>query len=436
MKKFYSVLALAAAACLTAQAADVKPAAVAVQKASELDLNKVAAPAPQKAPAYAPAANMAELGGIYNGTYELPFKDYDTQSGEFAVVPTGDNKVNVYGITSDPLPGTVDFSKGTITLPGTFDLGDKNFGGTLGTKQVILYTYVANQATGKWEKKENEPFILDIVEGGLKSREGYCYIGDVIGTTSSMITGGYDFNLIKQNEENPEQWHTTGEATFIDDAYFMPIWNWAYFGLSGTPSLTCQFQRSSADENLVALYNPYGGLNDYVHSLGAQFAEDDLNEGDLPGRIVINIANKQCVYVPFTYVGAISTTLFFGTNTEATQIAEGSTTEELIDFMGVDALSNYNEATKVITLKNCLFTARGWRNASWHDIFAEDAPENECPTDMFTIMLPEVESGIKNITVDENAPVEYFNLQGIRVENPAKGLYIKRQGNTATKVIL
>ncbi len=44
-------------------------------------------------------------------------------------------------------------------------------------------------------------------------------------------------------------------------------------------------------------------------------------------------------------------------------------------------------------------------------------------------------SGITDINVDNaNAPVEYFNLQGIRVENPANGLYIRRQGNKVEKV--
>ena len=45
-------------------------------------------------------------------------------------------------------------------------------------------------------------------------------------------------------------------------------------------------------------------------------------------------------------------------------------------------------------------------------------------------------SGIADITVDENAPVEYFNLQGVRVANPENGLYIRRQGNKATKVLV
>lgn len=45
-------------------------------------------------------------------------------------------------------------------------------------------------------------------------------------------------------------------------------------------------------------------------------------------------------------------------------------------------------------------------------------------------------TGIDDVTVDENAPVEYYNLQGVRVENPANGLYIRRQGNKATKVLV
>lgn len=44
-------------------------------------------------------------------------------------------------------------------------------------------------------------------------------------------------------------------------------------------------------------------------------------------------------------------------------------------------------------------------------------------------------SGVQNIASEENAPVEYYNLQGVRVANPENGLYIKRQGNKVQKVI-
>lgn len=46
-------------------------------------------------------------------------------------------------------------------------------------------------------------------------------------------------------------------------------------------------------------------------------------------------------------------------------------------------------------------------------------------------------SGVADAVVsDVNAPVEYYNLQGIRVDNPANGVYIRRQGNTVTKVLV
>ncbi len=52
----------------------------------------------------------------------------------------------------------------------------------------------------------------------------------------------------------------------------------------------------------------------------------------------------------------------------------------------------------------------------------------------FTLTAPEVPSGLENIELTET-PV-YYNLQGIRVENPQHGLCIRVQGGKATKVFL
>lgn len=55
----------------------------------------------------------------------------------------------------------------------------------------------------------------------------------------------------------------------------------------------------------------------------------------------------------------------------------------------------------------------------------------------YSLYNDEAYSGISDIAVDdENAPVEYFNLQGIRVDNPDSGLYIRRQGGTTAKVLV
>ena len=46
-------------------------------------------------------------------------------------------------------------------------------------------------------------------------------------------------------------------------------------------------------------------------------------------------------------------------------------------------------------------------------------------------------TGVESISVEDSAaPVEYFNLQGVRVENPENGLYIVRQGNKVSKQLI
>lgn len=46
------------------------------------------------------------------------------------------------------------------------------------------------------------------------------------------------------------------------------------------------------------------------------------------------------------------------------------------------------------------------------------------------------DTAVGDIAVDENAPVEYFNLQGVRVADPFKGVYIVRQGSKVSKRII
>lgn len=61
---------------------------------------------------------------------------------------------------------------------------------------------------------------------------------------------------------------------------------------------------------------------------------------------------------------------------------------------------------------------------------------NEADPFTFTVnMLYDPESGVDGITADDAAPV-YYDLNGRQVLNPEKGIYIKKQGNNVTKVIL
>ena len=56
------------------------------------------------------------------------------------------------------------------------------------------------------------------------------------------------------------------------------------------------------------------------------------------------------------------------------------------------------------------------------------------------LWLGESTSGINNVVADNenniNAPVVYYNLQGVQVANPQGGIFIRKQGNQTSKVIL
>ena len=53
------------------------------------------------------------------------------------------------------------------------------------------------------------------------------------------------------------------------------------------------------------------------------------------------------------------------------------------------------------------------------------------------LLVPDNTTGATNLVIDNNdCAVEYYNLQGVRVSNPENGIFIRRQGNKISKIIL
>lgn len=53
-----------------------------------------------------------------------------------------------------------------------------------------------------------------------------------------------------------------------------------------------------------------------------------------------------------------------------------------------------------------------------------------------TVTFTAGDAGVEGIAADLNAPAVYYNLQGQKVNNPSKGLYIIKQGNKTVKAIV
>lgn len=51
-------------------------------------------------------------------------------------------------------------------------------------------------------------------------------------------------------------------------------------------------------------------------------------------------------------------------------------------------------------------------------------------------MTKQGSSAVSEIAADENAPVEYFNMQGMKVANPENGIFVRRQGKKVSKVVI
>jgi hypothetical protein len=76
---------------------------------------------------------------------------------------------------------------------------------------------------------------------------------------------------------------------------------------------------------------------------------------------------------------------------------------------------------------------------AWADYATDDQTTHPSQYEYYYFYLPSSLSAVKDVVVaeeDSEAPVEYFNLQGVRVANPQSGLYIKRQGSKASKVLV
>ena len=62
--------------------------------------------------------------------------------------------------------------------------------------------------------------------------------------------------------------------------------------------------------------------------------------------------------------------------------------------------------------------------------------EKHLPITKLLFLPPTGSSSIVDANVDANVPVEYYNLQGLKVAKPENGIFIKKQGSKTTKVVL
>ena len=224
-------------------------------------------------------------------------------------------------------------------------------------------------------------------------------------------------------EYNEDEWTYIGEADFQEP--WFQVW---YEGEA--PIYPVPVYRNKEADAQFMLKAPFGPGTPW----------EDVTEGTEPGYILFSIGDPNCVLVqPLVYSLTLPLNItgdgsqpyqVFCYNMEGFEyVFNQETTDDIklnftMDRMNV---SNFDATTRTVSLYNARFSVK---QALLNQLYYDENSEG-------FIVLPENYDGVKTIGMeDANAAVEYFNLQGMKVQNPQKGqVVIVRQGNKASKQI-
>ena len=176
--------------------------------------------------------------------------------------------------------------------------------------------------------------------------------------------------------------------------------------LGGNASLVCKYELRDANQDPTmpeTMFNiiPVSGVTE---------------NGDLYGATVYDLDGLKSLAVAFTKDGVNTIRL------NAPQIIFGT-------YSGIKYVTGGKyEITLYLTSKN-----QQWVNDNWGEESAMGYFNLE-----ITVPASATPTAIEDILgEDENAPVEYYNLQGVRISEPAAGqVVIRRQGSKVAKIIV
>lgn len=226
-------------------------------------------------------------------------------------------------------------------------------------------------------------------------------------------------------------WKSLGEGTFVEsfydyvDYYFSEFLDEDSKPIPVGEELTVEFEENIDSPGVYRLVNPY---KNWSGRNSADFSYDSLHDY----YILINATNPDYVYLMRGESGITA---------GGTMTVLHSNIEQFVNMYGMDfMLEYYTEGggkliDGVITLPVIIDlneTYNMWINAV--NIYGTSCPANA--TGHLEFVLPQSEENSVAVVESSDAPVEFYSLDGVKVANPERGIYIKRQGDKVTKVLL
>ena len=349
-------------------------------------------------------AKVASIGEL-NGTYDWSFQNLlEGEGSDPELVITIDDEATgaatISGFPQDfKVKATVDMEKGTVSIANNQDLGADSYG-------------------------DKNYFYLKPVNGtsiGKGASTAAATVGNIDGTTITFPTLDV-WAIGDPAKEDLGWWMMTyankltyqkekvlyGVGTVSGDMFFSP------FVEKEPRDYTVEVYLNNEQGTELLVKDPLNGL---YAALSFEGVSPDM---------VIDVTDPDNLLIPAFSLGidgGDEDGLYYGMSVSANQQDIANTPEESRSKLTKD------EKTTVITIP-----AKGlflWPSNTTSLYYANKAAA--------TITIVHEQGGVNDIIADEenNAPVEFFNLQGQRVNNPAAGqLVIRRQGTKVAKVLV
>lgn len=365
--------------------------------------------------------------GEYTFTYVLP---YNGETGTLTVtgkeVVTYPETLYVIGNINnlDFLPNNLEAL--TTTGEGTYE-GEVTFTGTLATgfSYFQFCTSMGTTATD-W--------------AGLGVRYGAAEENvDPTGITVDMTNNDYSWKVADGKYKlQVNLVDKTLTVTAVDDPTPVPDQATATFKFSTFDEMAAEFPGLPATDEWADDTSAKGNKY-YNFSLENAFSKEGINLTIVAGESAT--ATQQPRFY-LTSAGVYDLRIYKPNTLTVTAPDQMELTKiEIVSANSVKNLTvgtdNAGEFTKNNTTRTATWEKPATGNASFSAL-AITTPAGTSRISTITVEAKKISTGIENIAVDndESAPVEYFNLQGVKVADPSNGIYIRRQGNKATKVLI
>jgi hypothetical protein len=320
----------------------------------------------------------------------------------------------------------------TITLPEDFEL------------QSTVQTLKAD--VWKWDDSANKSIEADEqVNVSARVNDGVVTLINFLGSGNDIEVSVYDDGSATHDKSNGTLAGTFTFGSFGDyEGIYLYAGNWGYDDFDYEEDEDGKYLNLGIYTGAAGRTDPWFDVTIYLPDDFEPLKAADPYEGLEKKTLVVKVLDSNSINVDFK-----EDVTAYLSDTQVTLVGLFKMTSDITYTIGSDGSISSSMSKGYVGSNNYEFN--GVSN-SWIYMYGNEYLTYTASTKTiqdyayfyasndgryFQINLNE-ESAVSDITVDEtsDAPVEYYNLQGVRVANPQGGLFIKRQGNKASKVII